>query len=192
MTQFLKLGSRILMIGIVIGIGIFAYSNKPKVWEFVGSVPETPTEVFYVYPHIYVKTSDNLMYSCEEDSETCTPTEAEIVLNALDNSYRSYRSSTPDLPTSLPRGPIATSWAERMQYAEGYSERFIVVLEDGTIWTQSGGGNGLEGLLPYVLCGLVIAIALALGFFVFLISFLISYLSHRYSREKAKNDFKRS
>jgi hypothetical protein len=164
------------LVVIVIRLSGVANSSGSSSWSPIGDVAGTPTELFYVYPNIYVRTSDDLLYVCDRRQKICSPTDLDTTpSDTLDEHY----CDKPEIDLSDTPGKVVASLSIRECAADGYVEHHMIALDDGTIWTQSSGSNAISTIFQFI--------CMAGGFVGLLVYLYIFWRSIRHqAQEKAK------
>jgi hypothetical protein len=184
-AKLLKFELLMLILGIFAGIGFLVVGSYPLLdsWDFVSKVPKTATQLIYDYPHFYVKTSDNLIYSCQGHSRhICEPIKSYVEPQDI---YKYHFCGEPNSLTPLVPGTVTASLVVRECAPDGHVDIHIIALEDGSIWEwyQFSGGLGSE-LIPlmFIAIGAVGGLAVGIPLFAFW------HLFRPSARMKAKNN----
>jgi hypothetical protein len=178
MRKFPKFMFGMMLAGAIASLLFLIIPTLFRSWHFVAKVSGTPSQIMSSeYPHIYVKTSDNLLFFCDAVDKVCSPIGNQIPLLASDPNTGCDKQA---LSTSLPPGKVVTSLAVECGI-DGYH---VIALEDGGIWTQ---GDSLFSALTAFMCGTFGAFA---GMYIGFIYLTLSLLFGARPRAKAKNDGK--
>jgi hypothetical protein len=167
----------------VFGMALFGFifasvlTNFSGPWNSIGKVPGTVTELFYVWPSIYVKTSNDLYYACDQQQKSCSPVAPNTVPE--DSSEETY-CYKPEINVSKAPGKVVASYATKVCHNHGYVELQIAALDDGSIWIQHNSWGAFLIIFQFL--------GLALGGFIGLVVGLHLFLrSHRnQAQEKHK------
>jgi hypothetical protein len=162
------------LVGVIFGS---ALTNSSNSWDSIGKVPGTVTELFYVYPNIYARTSDDALYACDKRQKLCSAIDLNAVpSDSLDETY----CSKPKVDVSQAPGNVVASTATKSCGADGYVESQIVALADGSIWVRYTSWNGFSMIFQFVCIAAGGFVGLVIGLYMF-------WRSRRHeTQEKAK------
>lgn len=173
MKKFLKFMVYVFGMTIVGIIFVSALTNSSISWSSIGKVQGTVAELFYVYPSIYVRTSDNLLYACDQHQKSCSPVDSsDIPADSLDETCR----HKPKIDLALAPSKVVASSVTSECGAYGTVESHMIACDDGTIWIRYRSWNIFSMVCP--------ALGGFIGLIVGLLIFLRS-LRHK-SQEKRK------
>jgi hypothetical protein len=178
-TKFLAFIGLMLFLCVVVTTGLSDLSARLDSWDYMGTVPATPEELFSKYygydGSIYVLTSNDEMFLCRLDAQTC-------VIDVEDKTFdQFFTSDKNDSLTPLAPGTVVAAFTTMESFGDTVLKRHFIALNDGRIWTWHR--DPFQNMaIKLNVCGTTLMIILA-GTVVF----LFSLSSRSRSRQKVKN-----